>query len=612
MLMRRAPALRLLLAAWAATAACRDAPALRALDTAIELAPRTLEFAPVYVSDGTSPPVLNAVPARSLTATLTNRGEHPVTLHLDCDAGAFTVAPAVVELATGGAATVTVTFAPTTAGPHAGALHVVLDGGPTIDAALRGDALPVPTCDDGNPCTDHAFDAATAACLALAHDRPCDDGDACTEGDRCAAELCAGTSITCDDGEECTADACDTALGCTTTPIVTGPICDPCLDLEEGAPCGSCDLVAACRGGHCEPVPGLTTCAGSPMLDPNEPPPLESYGSCDIVNGTVYVRDATDLTALARLRKATTLSVDRNPGLTSLAALGALRCVGSLVLRDNDQLATLAGLEGLTTIRDGLIVERNAQLTDLGGLRGVRGTLRNIYIEDNARLVDLAGLDGVERLSGIANSSVLALIVDGNPELLSLGALSGVRGEVGGSMSIRLNPKLESLDGLQGVTRLTGGLLLHDNGLATLSHLAALSEVEALTIEERGLVDLTGLEGLERVGGDGMYVIGATQLVSLRGLEALARIDGRLFVTSNPALVELAGLEHLVEIGGDLVVQNNDALTSLAALDALTHLGGALSAVSNAVLPACEIESLAARTGVSCSCSGNDDDASCE
>ena len=54
--------------------------------------------------------------------------------------------------------------------------------------------------------TPHVLDDNTMAC---------DDGNACTSTDTCAAGVCAGTSTTpCMDGNVCTTDSCHPVMGC--------------------------------------------------------------------------------------------------------------------------------------------------------------------------------------------------------------------------------------------------------------------------------------------------------------------------------------------------------------------------------------------------------------
>ncbi len=69
-----------------------------------------------------------------------------------------------------------------------------------------------PTCDDGNPCTFDAFDAALARCTHVAErdGLACPDGQFCNGNETCLSGVCvAGTPPVCDDDNACTIDSCD-------------------------------------------------------------------------------------------------------------------------------------------------------------------------------------------------------------------------------------------------------------------------------------------------------------------------------------------------------------------------------------------------------------------
>ena len=74
-------------------------------------------------------------------------------------------------------------------------------------------------CDDANDCTDDACDV-TTGCTHVENTASCDDGDACTEGDMCAAGVCAPGPIATScvdagppDGGETDGGAIETVLG---------------------------------------------------------------------------------------------------------------------------------------------------------------------------------------------------------------------------------------------------------------------------------------------------------------------------------------------------------------------------------------------------------------
>jgi len=108
------------------------------------------------------------------------------------------------------------------------------------------------SCDDTNPCTTDACDPALpGGCTHTPHAAPCDDGNACTNGDACAGGVCKGPSaVSCDDGNPCTTDSCSPTLGCVQVPI-SGGACD------DGSGCTTGDT---CAQGVCAGTAGACEC----------------------------------------------------------------------------------------------------------------------------------------------------------------------------------------------------------------------------------------------------------------------------------------------------------------------------------------------------------------
>jgi len=163
----------------------------------------------------------------------------------------------------------------------AGALLACDDGNAcTIDSCepALGCVFPVElagtVCDDGDLCTqlDRCMDGAcvgsdavvceasdvchlvgvcdpaTGACSDPAgnDEAPCDDGDACTTTSACSAGACVGTeALTCDDGNDCTVDGCDVETGCTFAAADSGASCD---DGDACTQVDACDGEGACVG----------------------------------------------------------------------------------------------------------------------------------------------------------------------------------------------------------------------------------------------------------------------------------------------------------------------------------------------------------------------------
>src|SRR5690606_16147532 len=130
-----------------------------------------------------------------------------------------------------------------------------------------------PVVDDGNPCTADACDSE----LGVTHTpvtagTSCSDGDACDGAEACdgAGTCAAGTPLTLDDGNPCTADACDPELGVTHTPVSAGVSC------SDGNACN-----------------GAEACDGSGTCVPGTPPTVDdgnvcTADACDPVAGVTH------------------------------------------------------------------------------------------------------------------------------------------------------------------------------------------------------------------------------------------------------------------------------------------------------------------------------------
>ena len=116
-------------------------------------------------------------------------------------------------------------------------------------------------CDDQNACTDDLCEPGTGACQHVDNEVLCDDGNGCTVGDVCLNGACVGGETDCDDGNPCTSDTCNPdGGGCENTPI-PGP-CDDMNACTDGDTCfaGECTGTPAdcsdsnvCTQDSCEP-----------------------------------------------------------------------------------------------------------------------------------------------------------------------------------------------------------------------------------------------------------------------------------------------------------------------------------------------------------------------
>ncbi len=122
-------------------------------------------------------------------------------------------------------------------------------------ACVAGTAI---TCNDGNPCTTDVCSGGSCTSTPVADGGTCNDGNACSLGDRCVAGTCTGTSTnTCNDNNPCTSDACSASTGCVNTPSPAGTSCGLVFECMREV----CDGAGACVAeGAC--MPGQLCCDG--------------------------------------------------------------------------------------------------------------------------------------------------------------------------------------------------------------------------------------------------------------------------------------------------------------------------------------------------------------
>jgi hypothetical protein len=124
---------------------------------------------------------------------------------------------------------------------------------------------PVECADDGVACTVDVCDENSDACINVADDGLCDDGEFCNGGESChPLDGCQdGTPVVCDDSVGCTNDACDEDVdACTFVPdasscqddsVCNGPeVCDPAADCQPSLGDLDCNDLIGCTSDSCD------------------------------------------------------------------------------------------------------------------------------------------------------------------------------------------------------------------------------------------------------------------------------------------------------------------------------------------------------------------------
>jgi len=296
--------------------------------------------------------------------------------------------------------------------------------------------------------------------------------------------------------------------------------------------------------------------------------------------------------------------------LVDLDVLRGLRTLGgSLTIRGNARLTSLAGLEGLESVAGGVTLSDNPQLVALSGLSlsQVEGELT---IRNNAAL---------QTLTGGGATSVGALRIEHN---LGLRSVLGWRGSASDGVFVIDNPQLSDADGYG----LASGAVLfaeRDTPIVVSGNkppkdmppLACGAPEDRLYLNTnfvelegctsfRGTIDLSntvlrtlqGLGNLRAIGGT-LNLFRPMALTDLRGLDLLETVDGELSIRLSDRLETLAGLEQLRTVG-ELRIDANGPLHSIEGLARLESVARDLMIHDNSLLLEASARALAERVKV--------------
>jgi hypothetical protein len=272
----------------------------------------------------------------------------------------------------------------------------------------------------------------------------------------------------------------------------------------------------------------------------------------------------------------------------------------------NNDLNSLAGLEGLASIGGALNIWYNFSLTSLAGLESLASVGGTVFILGNSALIALIGLESLTSIGGglriQVNSSLStcnalwlcdylaepngAVYIYGNATGCNLMDLAFACGDIPclpfGAYYFYYQSDIDNFSqAFPDCTELEGDVIISGNNITSLN----------------GLSQVTSIGGSVTIG---THDVGNPSLASLTGLENLTSIGGNLWIRSNSSLTNLTGLEGLTSIGSYLEIRANIALATLMGLESLTSIGGNLQITYNSSLSVCDAEwlcNLLANTG---------------
>ncbi|WP_394836697.1 chitobiase/beta-hexosaminidase C-terminal domain-containing protein [Pendulispora rubella] len=232
--------------------------------------------------------------------------------------------------------------------------------------------------------------------------------------------------------------------------------------------------------------PNLTTIGGSLFVAFERTLTELNFASLETIRGALDLADLPALTSLQgfpKLNRVGDLYVEFGFGFANLKGLEHLTTIDhAFWVKDTTGLVDLVGLENLTTAEAIYIIESSLQslrgldrLTRLDGL----SIALSIYMRDNYALTEIGGLDALTHVAGgvvlernphfagFSGFHSLAF-VGGELDISNCGELANLAGlealqSIGGNLTLFRNRLLDSVDGLSGLSQLGGNFSMREN-----------------------------------------------------------------------------------------------------------------------------------------------------
>jgi hypothetical protein len=266
---------------------------------------------------------------------------------------------------------------------------------------------------------------------------------------------------------------------------------------------------------------------------------------------------------------------------------------GNITLVSQQDVTNFAtAYPGCTTITGDLTIgDPNtpplSNITSLQSISGITSIEGKLTISGNRNLASLAGLETLTTLG--------SLYIGNNTLLNSLTALSSMQPSNSGTFDVEIidNDVLASLEGLEGVSEARMITIHNSDALLNLEGLNNLTSASALSLFGNKLTSLQGLENLTSLV-DGMYLSTNPDLVSLQGLSSLTEMGMGVF-QSNNALSNFKGLENLSNVQS-LIIGLHPSLTSLEGLGNFSALNQFVL-IQNPLLTSCAVKPICETIG---------------
>ncbi len=329
-------------------------------------------------------------------------------------------------------------------------------------------------------------------------------------------------------------------------------------------------------------------------------------GASAIVTGNVIVRNNDNLPNLNGLDGIIEIQgdyiIEDNNGINTNSFTQNVTYVGGdIIVRNNPNAPNINHWYEITSIGGDFIVENNASMTFIQGLGDLISVGGGIRIIDNPSLSNLnVFFQDLESIGGTLNMDNNDALVTwpGLPNVTSIGNifirnhenLVEIQGftsltNLNGTITVTVNQNLETISGFDNVTDLDNIFIFDNANLETISTFDAFTNIS--TIDISGHPSLTTIPEFPNISSiSGNFLLQNNGLSAIPDYDTFTSIGGTLTI-SNQDITSIDGFTNLTSIGNLFSITSNTSLTTVTGFTSLSDVGGNLRVTNNSVLAEC-------------------------
>ncbi len=324
-------------------------------------------------------------------------------------------------------------------------------------------------------------------------------------------------------------------------------------------------------------VPGLFKVVSCPVLTSIQAPQLrDDFATGEpVLMGDIGIEfnpqlRALDFSSLDGAGRFFGIIIKDNDSLLNLNGLNNLaRVAGDLIIEENDALQTIEQLTSLFEVTGRLFINNNNNLARIKPLPVFEIAQKGITIKNNANLV---AIDAQPALSLVGNREQVldiesGLIVTDNPRLTDFANMPSLQ-QLAHIVVIN-NDALLALLGPTAITQVFGRIEVRDN-----ENIQQFGGFPALTTVG-GIIIVNNNTRLQRVDGFGQLQSIGSALDNLPPVIGTVNVTG-IAINANPALTIIAGFDALTELQEGINVENNLVLQEIGGFTGLIDVAGGM------------------------------------